>query len=220
VGGDRHAGRLGGHRRVDLADVAQVLVLGVVAPPGEHCPLPGIVEVGQAGVVELQVGAPEIAERRHLRSVGGAQVIPEPVDVRVHRRVDGRRPAPVVDHARRGDRQLGRRRGGHLPEGPEVVAEDRFGQSHRAVDRERRRLERQVANVVVELDPQGLLGRADPAQAVDEIHVPGGSPQLTVRRRPEADVLLHPHQPADGVVLHGAQLVGRDPTGGEVVAGP
>ena len=61
VGGDVHAPRPAGERGVDLADVALVLVLGVTAALGDHRPLRGVVEVGQAGVVQLQVGAAELA---------------------------------------------------------------------------------------------------------------------------------------------------------------
>jgi hypothetical protein len=44
-------------RPVDLLDVAQMQVLGVVATPGDHRPLRRVGEVGEAGVVELEVGA-------------------------------------------------------------------------------------------------------------------------------------------------------------------
>src|SRR5215467_1002726 len=56
VRGDREPRGLGRERGVDLADVAQVLVLGVLAAPGDLRALRRVVEVGQAGVVELEVG--------------------------------------------------------------------------------------------------------------------------------------------------------------------
>src|SRR3712207_9499568 len=57
VRGDRQPLRAAGQRGVDLADVALVLVLGVAPLRGQLGALRGVVEVGQAGVVQLQVGA-------------------------------------------------------------------------------------------------------------------------------------------------------------------
>ena len=42
-----------------------------------------VVEVGEARVVELEVRAAELAEAAHLLAVGGGQVGPERVEVRV-----------------------------------------------------------------------------------------------------------------------------------------
>src|SRR4029450_228356 len=86
----------------------------------QHGPLVRVVEVGEAGVVELQVGAPELGNGRDLLRVRGAQVVPELVHVGIDIRIERRRPAAVVHHARRRDRQLrrrGRRHGGRRPEG-------------------------------------------------------------------------------------------------------
>jgi hypothetical protein len=57
VRGDGHPSGLGRERRVDLLDVPQVQVVGVLPALGDLRSLGRIVEVGQAGVVELQVGA-------------------------------------------------------------------------------------------------------------------------------------------------------------------
>jgi hypothetical protein len=73
VGGDGHPGWLVLERGVDLADVAQVQVLGVLAAFADLGALGGVVEVGQAGVVELQVGAAQFAEPAYLVGVGGGQ---------------------------------------------------------------------------------------------------------------------------------------------------
>ena len=53
-------------RVVEVADVGLVLVLGVVAELADLLALARIVEVGEARVVELQVGAAELAEPPHL----------------------------------------------------------------------------------------------------------------------------------------------------------
>jgi len=41
--------------------------------------------------------------------------------------------------------------------------------------------------------------------------VPRRAPELAVGRGSKPDVLLHPHDAADGVILGGPQLVGVDP---------
>jgi hypothetical protein len=69
--------RATGDGGVDLLDVPQMLVLGVVAALGQLGPLGRVVEVGQAGVVELQVGAAERGQRLDLFGVGGREVRPE-----------------------------------------------------------------------------------------------------------------------------------------------
>src|SRR5580700_1520542 len=69
-------------------------------------PLHRVVEVGQAGAVELEVGAAQGGQPGDLVGVGGGQVAPELLDVRVDLRVDRGGAAAVVDHVRRRDRQL------------------------------------------------------------------------------------------------------------------
>jgi hypothetical protein len=59
-------------RVVDLLDVAQVHVLGVLAAPGDLGALGRVVQVGQRGVVELQVGAAQLAQPLHLVGVRAA----------------------------------------------------------------------------------------------------------------------------------------------------
>src|SRR3712207_8259108 len=54
--GDGHALGPVGQRLVDVADVGLMLVLGVAAQPGDVLALLGVVEVGEARVVELQIG--------------------------------------------------------------------------------------------------------------------------------------------------------------------
>ena len=91
-------------------------------------------------------------------------------------------------------------------------------QADPTVDSQGRGGELHGALVVLELDDQVLLGGADAAELVDEVHVPRAAAQLTVRGRLEADVLLHPHDGSDGFVLVGPQLLRRDPSGRRVAA--
>ena len=72
-----------GQRLVDVLDVGLVLVLGVAADLGDVLALLGVVEVGERGVVELQVGAAGVAEPADLLGVGGGEVGPERVELGV-----------------------------------------------------------------------------------------------------------------------------------------
>ena len=83
---------------------------------------------------------------------------------------------------------------------------------HLPLDAWDRRREVEVARLVVEVDPERLLRSDDAAQLVDEIHVPGGAPELAVRRGAQAGLLLHLHRLADRLVLDLAEpLPGKAP---------
>ena len=173
-------------RLVDVADVLDVLALGVAADRGDVLALVRVVHVREARVVELEIRAAELAEPPHLVPVRGRQVGPEPVQVGIDGRVDRRLAAAVVDHARRRDRQLRLVARHRLLEEAEVVAEDRLRDAELAVDVQRRGRELDVALLVVEVDGDvaGLL--RDPVELVDEVHVPGRPAELAVGRRAAA----------------------------------
>jgi hypothetical protein len=217
VRGDLHVGRAPRDGRVDLLDVAQVLVVGVLALGGHLRPLRGVVEVREAGVVQLEVAAAEIGERAHLVGVGRGEVRPELLDVRVDALVDRRRAAAVVDHARRRDRQLRDGVGGLLREEAVGVGEDRLLESHLPGDGESGRGERPLALRVDHPHTDLLVGLRDAAELVDEVHVPRRAAVLAVGGRLQADLLLHGHGVADGVVLDLAQPVGVQGAGGEAL---
>src|SRR3954465_6198458 len=219
VHGDRHALGAAVERLVDVADVVLVEGLRVAAGVGGEVRVLGVVEVGEARVVELQVGAPVVAEGPDLVGVGRREVRPEVVEVGVDRVVDRRAPAAVVDHAGGGDGQL-RRRGRHARlQEREVVGEDRLLQRDALGDAHRRRLPGDRAVLVVELDLDALLGVGDPAERVDEVHVPRRAAELAVGGGLQPDRLLLAHDVADGVVLDGAQLVGAEAPRGVLVSG-
>jgi hypothetical protein len=218
--GDGQPGRLVGQRRVDLADVAQVHVVGVLAAGGDLGPLGRVVEVGQGRVVELQVGAALIGEPGHLVGVGCGQVGPEPLDVGIDLRVDRGGAAAVVDHVRRGDGQLGGHpRGCHRLQVAEILTEDRFVHPQLAAHVQGGRSPLDVACRVVELHRQMARRLADPADLIDEVHVPGGAAELPVGHRPQPHVPLHRHHIGDRRVLHLAQPCAIDLPRREVVPG-
>ena len=63
-----HPGGPTGERLVDVADVLDVLPLGVAADRGDVLALVRVVHVREARVVELEVRAAELAEAREPRS--------------------------------------------------------------------------------------------------------------------------------------------------------
>src|SRR5208283_5835595 len=72
-----HIGGLPPERRIDQPDVDEVLPLSVAADSAYVLALPGIVEIRQAGVVELQIGAAELPQGLDLGSVNLGEVAPE-----------------------------------------------------------------------------------------------------------------------------------------------
>ena len=64
------------------------------------------------------------------------------------------------------------------------------------------------ALLVAHLHGQLFVGLVDAVDLVDEVHVPRGAAELAVGGGLQADLLLHAHHVADGLVLDGAQLVG------------
>jgi hypothetical protein len=209
---DREPVRPSGERLVDVADVGLVLVLGVAADRAHVLALSGIVEVGEARVVELEVAATGRGDAPHLLGVGRGQVGPELVEVGIELGVDRGAAAAVVDHARRRDRQLRRLLGpGDRAQELEGVAEDRLRQPDPAVDAQRRRRELERPGLVAELHVQRLVDDLrDPVEAVDEVHVPGRAPELAVGDRAQAAVALERDDVADRRVLGLPQAVGAE----------
>jgi hypothetical protein len=192
---DGHAVRAALEGAVERRDVALVLALRVAADGGDELALGWVVEVGQAGVVELQVRAAELAEAADLLGVGRAEVVPERVEVGVDRGVDPCPPGPVVHHARRRDRELRRAvSADDALQRLEVLAEDRRRNADPPGDGGRDGLEGDRPARVVELDVVVLLRALDALQAVDEVHVPRRAAELAVGERTQPDVALQAHR--------------------------
>ncbi len=161
---------------------------------------------------------PSSPSRRISSAYAALEIRPELLGVRVHRRVDGSRAAPVVHHARRGNREFGNGADDHGLQELKVVGEDRVWQADAIGDTEGCRREGDRPFGISELHLELLVCLGDPAEPVDEIHVPGTAPELAVGRRGKADVLLHRHHRPDGVVLRGRQGIRGNPARG--VIGP
>ena len=71
----------------------------------------------------------------------------------------------------------------------------------------------------MELDLQVVLGFGDPANLIDEVHVPRGAPVLAISDTLQADIFLHPDDGADGRILYVAPGLGGNLAARVVVAG-
>ena len=186
-------------------------VLGVLTAPGDVLPLRRVVHVRQGRVVKLEVTAALGGEPLDLVVVRGPQVGPELLGVRVDGLGDDRPDAgPVVDHRRRGDRQLGNGVPGDRLEEREGLTEDRL--VHRQPPRHTDRVRRvgDVPLLVVERRQQAPLDLGDPADLVHEVHVPGRPPELPVGHRPQPGLPLQGDDLPHRLVLNRAQLLGVD----------
>jgi hypothetical protein len=67
------------------------------------------------------------------------------------------------------------------------------------------------------MDPEGLVARVDAPELVDEVHVPEPAAELAVGGGLEADLLLHPDDVGDGLVLDRSPLLRSDAPGGSVL---
>ena len=169
-------------------DVLLVQVVGIAADREDVLALSRVVDVRQAGVVELQVAAADLIDALDFLGVRGGEVAPEDIQVGVDRLIDRRVAAAVVDHARRRDRQLRRLVGvGVVTDERERVREDRLAHVDPAADVHRRRRVVVGAVLVLELHVQRLaLHLGDALQLVDEVHVPGLAAELAVGDRLQA----------------------------------
>ena len=162
-----------------------------------------IAEVGEVGVVELQVPAAGGVEGGDLVPIARRQVGEELVQVRVGLDVDGRSPAAEVDHRRRRDADLWRRRG-HRREVLEVGDLDRTGVAQRTRHRQlRRRHVHGVGGVGARRD---VAGDGHAVELLEEVEVEPGAAELTVGDRPHPGVLELAHGIGDRRILDGAQL--------------
>ena len=180
-----------------------------------------VVDVGQAGVVKLQVTAAEVVQPADFLGVGGGEVVPELGQVGVDVRGDRRPAAPVVHHGRRGDRELRRSGPPQTLSRTNVNASAKivFGQRDRRGHVGRRRRVLVVLVLVVERHLDGVvLHLLDAAELVDEVHVPRLAAQLAVGRGLQADLALHADDLADRFVLDLRELLGADLALGELVA--
>src|SRR6202042_57036 len=100
------------------------------------------------------------------------------------------------------------------------AAEDRLGQRDRRGDVRRRRRVLVVLVLAVERDPDRVVvDLRDPAELVNEVHVPRLAAELPVGRGLEPDLALHPDDVQDRRVPALGELPGRDLADRELLTG-
>ena len=194
-----------GQRLIERADVPDVRVLAVFAHLVHLLALRRIVQIRQADVVQLQIGAAQLREFGDLLRVDLRQIVPEFVDIGINRGIDGRAPAAIVHHAGRWNGELGRRVRHRLQE-REVVAEDAFVELELALDLQGRGGEFDHALLIAKLHLHVVLHLGGAAHLVEEIHVPGSAAELAVGDPFQAQVFLPADHVADGLVFNAAQI--------------
>ena len=93
-----HAGRPAGERGVDRGGVAAWQVIRVVAVAATGVAHPGVAQVGKGDVVELQVGAAGPGQLRDGDAIGGRDIGPELVEIRIDLGRDCIAPTAQMQH--------------------------------------------------------------------------------------------------------------------------
>ncbi len=163
-----------------------MLVLRVATELLDVLALRGVVEIGEARVIELQIGAAESAEPGDLFGVDALQVGPEQLHVRIDVRIEHRLDAAVVNHARRGNRAASA-----SASSPTSGTRSRHRRSSSRSTAARSRavptgLKEMSPLLAVERDLQVRVGLhvRETADLLDEVHVPGVATDLAVRDAP------------------------------------
>ena len=206
VDGDGEVVGAAGDRRVDQLGVGVGEGVGIVAAldgAGAH---DGVAQVGEVGVVELEVAAAGVVEGGDLGPVARREVGEEHLEVGVGVDVDGRPPAAEVDHRRRRDRHLRRLRRDRR-EVPEVGDLDVADVAQRADDGQLRR--RHVDGRCGVRAGGDVAGDGDAVELLEEVEVEPGPAELAVGDAAHAERLDLAHGGGDGLVLDGAQLARR-----------
>ena len=215
---DRHVLRPVADRIVDeLAIETRQRVRVVAARLGALADI-GVAQIGEVGVVELQVAAAARGQIGDLGPVGGGQIIVEVLQARVDGLADRLAPAAEMQH--RGGRDADfRRLRRHGLEKIEIRPLNRRHVPDLASDMHRRRLEADLGPVVFAegRDEFAVMG-LDAFQALEEIDMKKGAAEFPVGDPLEPHVLLRAHDLADALVLDRVKLFRRESAAGEPFA--
>ena len=205
---ERHAGWAFRDRRVDQTRIAARQLVRVVATlPCTFAHL-GVAEIGEVGIVKLQVGASRRGERVDLGAVGARNVGEKLLQVGIRFAADRVASTAEVQHGRRRYGDF-RRTLGHRPQKIEVVHLNRLDVTHRRRDVHDRRREIDAAAGAVEADGDATLG-LDAGKLLQKIDVEVGPPEFAVGNALEAETFLKADDVANGRVFHLAQLRPRN----------
>src|SRR5262245_7784291 len=199
--GDRHVGGPAVERGIGQSGIARGQRIGIVAAllrslalgrRADHCP---------GGVVELEIAAASVVEGADGAAIGLGHVVEIAVEVGIDVPADGHAALAEMERAGRGNRHLGHRARMRLEEA-EMREHGMAGKADPAGDLDPFRTGRNA----VELDAMvGGVGR-HPVEALEEIEVPPGAPELAAGGELEADLLLLLDDLLDLAVLDLLQL--------------
>ena len=128
----------------------------------------GVAEIGEIGLVELQIAAAAGGEVGDLFCIDAGEVGEEVRDVGIGGRSIASRPPRKCTMLGEGMRHLGRRSGGGGQEG-EVLAEDRSRPSELAGDGEPGRREVEVAVLAVKVGGDAIPAHRDALEPLQEV---------------------------------------------------
>ena len=202
----RQARRAPGERAIDSVGVGAGQRRRIVAGCAQALAHLRIAEVGEAHVVELQIGAAGRRDVSDRHAIGRGGVGPELGEVGIVLARDRPAAAAQVQHRGRRDRQL-RHRTRHGFQKREVVHHDGPGAAESAGDRRHRRhvlrLEHHAASPGRGRRPRAAAGNPDARSRAGTRR----------RSRRQAERLLPGHRATDAPILHLAQLRGRHGAG-------
>ena len=209
VHGQRHAG---GFLCDDLVDELGVPVgqfIGVVPALAGGFTHFFVTEVGQVGVVHLDIGTTRGGQAAQLVAVSARHVVVEGrIKLGVGLLADAGAAAAEVQHGGGGNRHLGGATRRDLAlEVLEIRELDVLGMAHLVNDTDHRWGQLLGAVGLAHGDRDVGLHTAELLEKVD---VEVGAPELAVRDALQAHVFLKLHDLGDRLVFHQAQLLGRD----------
>ena len=169
-----------------------------------------IAEIGEIGVVELDIARALGGQVQNLGVVDGGQVGEKILHIGVGRPIDGLASAPEMEHGRRGNGEFGRPRRHRFGIG-EIPGLDALGPCHFSSDGKGGDVALQIGSVgPVEARPDFAFAEADALNGGQEVARPIGAPELTVGNTPESRVFLQLDRLKDAFILDPSQLIGTD----------
>src|SRR3984957_18653531 len=167
-----------------------------------------IAEIGEIGVVELEIAAATLGEIGDLVAIGGGEIVVEAFQLGVDAVADRLAAAAEMEHRRRGNADLGGLARCAFEE-IEISPLDRRGMANLGFDMHGRRPEADFRAVVLaKLGGEFAIGDRDAVEFLKKIDMEKGAAKLAVRDAFEPDALLAPYNLSNAVVLDAPKFIG------------
>ncbi len=207
--GHRHVARPFTNAVVDQMSVLRRQLVGILSDRAHFGAQFRITQVGEVHFVDLQVSATRRSQLRDLLAVDSSDVGIESVHLRIRRRINSAASTAEVQHGRRWNGEL-RGLPGVLLQEPEMLDKNGVGACDPAghAGGGRRPLDRTCGGVKARL--HGRARGFDVRETCQEIHVPQGAPELSIRNRTQAAVFLERDDLSYGGIFQFRQLAARE----------